>query len=374
MIGKNLGNVIITVTCDWDGLDYPLSEPYNPTGNPHFRFDCGIQAIAYFNKHFADRIPLTHFLCPVYFTRSKSLAGYYSSQISQLVKENHCEIGLHPHGWMSLMQACGVAPRDPVQDLSLPDWAAEENNRHGLSVPYRNDAGEEKIDYGHGVPLGVYHQGEILHLVERARALLAKNKIIESGSDCISFRCGGWMANDAVLSAIQMVDPPFQFEASATDASFFANSNGALSDWLTQLWGAQRQTEDSYLANGLFLSAYPNGINICGRSNDVSAAQPRKIQKLLELPDTAILADYVEADYMKEQIDHAIAMASKQSSDLYVSLGFHLESGGDPRFGRHFGYIERVVEALEYVEQQYAAREKIRYLTIAEAGKRFLQV
>ncbi|MGH7453104.1 MAG: hypothetical protein ACRENG_17275, partial [bacterium] len=292
---------------------------------------------------------------------------------SHLIKAGNSEIGLHIHGWISLMQACGVTPRDPVQDQSLPDWGAREHNRYGLCVPYRNDAGEEKIDYGHGVPLGVYHQDEIYQMVEKGRELLIENKIIALSNDCISFRCGGWMANDAVLAAIQMVEPPFQYETSAVDASFFANGSGVLDHWLAQLWGPQRQIENSYLTNSLFLSAYPNGINIYAHSNDVSEAQPRKMQKLLELPDTAILADYVDADYMQAQIDNVVAASSQQSSEVYVSLGFHLESGGDPRFGMRFGHIERVIEVLEYVEQQYAATDRIQYLTIAEAGKHFLQ-
>lgn len=97
------------------------------------------------------------------------------------------------------------------------------------------------------------------------------------------------------------------------------------------------------------------------------------IQRLLEMPDTAILADYVSADYMKEQINHALAAASQQTSDVYVSLGFHLESGGDPRFGNVHGHIEKVIETLKYVEQQDAKQGRIQYFTIAEAGKRFLQ-
>jgi hypothetical protein len=368
-----MGNVIITVTCDWDGLDYPLNEQYNPAGTPHFRFDHGIEAIEYFNRKFAERIPLTHFICPVYFTRSRLLAEYYAGKTARLIQESKCEIGLHLHCWISLMHACGVVPRDPVQDQSIPDWGAKANNRYGLYVFYRNDTGEEKIDYGHGVPLGVYPQEEILQVVKRGRALLFDNKIIESNGDCVSFRCGGWMANDAVLAAIQKVEPSFQYEASAVDAGFFANGGDALHDWLAQLWGPKRQTAAPYLTNRLFLSAYPNGINICGHSNDVTAAQPRKIQSLLEIPDTAILADYVQADYMKEQIHRALAIASQQTSEVYLSLGFHLESGGDPRFGRVFGHIERVIETLEYVEQHDAMNERIKYLTIAEAGKRFSQ-
>lgn len=365
-------HVIITVTCDWDGLDYPLNGQHNPTGNLHFRFDRGMQAIQYFNKKFADCIPLTHFICPVYFTRSQGLAEYYTGKITRLIEESNCEIGLHLHCWMSLMRDCGVAPKDPVQDQSIPDWGAKENNRYGLCVPYRNDAGEEKIDYGHGVPVGVYHQEEIQQMVERGRTLLVENKIIQSSGDCVSLRCGGWMANDAVLAAVQMVEPFFQYEASAVDAGFFARGGGTLHDWLAQLWGPKRQTEAPYLANSFFLSAYPSGINIYGRANDVTAAQPRKIQRLLEIPDTAILADYVEADYIKEQIHRALEIASPQTSEVYLSLGFHLESGGDSRFGKIFGHIERVIEVLEYVEQHDTMKGKIEYLTIAEAGKRFL--
>lgn len=368
-----MAKVIITVTCDWDGLDYPLNGQYNPSGNLHFRFDRGMQAIQYFNEKFANRVPVTHFICPVYFTRSQGLAEYYAGKMTQLIQESNCEIGLHLHGWISLMHACGVAPRDPVQDRSVPDWAAKENNRYGLCVPYRNDVGDEKIDYGHGVPVGVYAQDEIQQMVERGRALLVENKIIPSSGDCVSFRCGGWMANDAVLTALQIVKPFFQYEASAVDASFFAKGGGTLDDWLAQLWGPKRQTETPYLANSLFLSAYPNGINIYGRANDVTAAQPRKIQRLLEIPDTAILADYVEADYMKEQIHRALEIAMPQTTEVYLSLGFHLESGGDPRFGRIFGHIERVIEALEYFEQHDAMKGAIEYLTIAEAGKRFSQ-
>jgi hypothetical protein len=114
-----MGKTIIAVTCDWDGLDYPLNGQYNPEGNSHFRFDRGVQAIEYFDKIFDRRIPLTHFICPVYFTRSKFLAEYYSDKISNLIKTSHCEIGLHIHGWISLMEACGVVPKEARMRTTL---------------------------------------------------------------------------------------------------------------------------------------------------------------------------------------------------------------------------------------------------------------
>jgi hypothetical protein len=368
-----MAQVIITVTCDWDGLDYPIGEPHNSAGNPHFRFSRGVQAIRHFNRIFAGRVPITHFICPVYFTRSKSLAEYYVTETKHLIKESNCEIGLHIHGWLSLMRACGIAARDPVKDPSLPDWGERESNRYGLCVPFLTGDGEEKVDYGHGVPLGIYRQEEISRIVEKGRELLVDNGIIESSEDCASFRCGGWLANDAVFAALQIVAPPFQYEASAADASFFAGNDGTLARWLVQLWGSKKQPHGSYLANSLFLAAYPNGIDIRGRSNEVAEAQPRMIQKLLEIPDTAILADYVKASYMTEQIDRAVGLAAQQACDIYISLGFHIESGGDPRFGKVFGHIEEVIEALGHVNQKYAQTGRIQYLTIAEAGRRFLR-
>lgn len=368
-----MAKVIITVTCDWDGLDYPLEAPHNPARQPHFRFDRGLEAIQHLNALFENRIPVTHFICPVYFSRSQALAEYYAGRMVQLFKNRRDEIGLHLHGWMSLVQTCGVVPRDPIQDHTLPDWGARGGDRLGLSVPYKNDAGEEKIDYGHGVPLGVYQQYEIFQMLENGRMLLVQHQLIAAREDCRSFRCGGWMANDAILTALQLATPPFLYEASTVDASFFAKESGTLSGWLAQLWGATRQEKESFLANSIFLAAYPEGINIFAQSNTVATAQPRRLQNLLALPDTAILADYVTADYMKEQIDHAIAQASAQAADVYLGLGFHLESGGDPRFGTHFGHIERVIAVLKYVEQQYGATADIEFLTIADAGRHFLQ-
>ena len=367
-----MGKGIVTVTCDWDGLDYPLHAPYNPDNAPHFRFARGIQAIQHFNALFDDRIPLTHFICPVYCTRSKLLTEHYAGEIAALTKNSNCEVGLHIHGWMSLMRACGVSPRDPVKDHSVPDWGEQPGDRFGLSVSYENDAGEMAIDYGHGVPMGVYRRDEIMRLLEQGRELIVATGIINSREACLSFRSGGWMCNDAVFQALQSTAPPFQFEASAVDASFFAARNGLLDHWLAQLWGAEDQPEDSYLANRLFRSAYANGINVLAHGNEVSAAQPKILGSLLEIPDTAILADYVDADYMKAQIDGAAATAERQTDDVYVSLGFHLESGGDPRRGKVFGHIEEVVAALEYVKQKYTAGE-VQYLTIPEAGRRFLR-
>ncbi|MCG3153849.1 MAG: hypothetical protein DKINENOH_00439 [bacterium] len=368
-VSGEIAAVIITVTCDWDGLDYPVAGPHNPGADRHFRFHRGLQAIQYFNRHFGGRIPLTHFICPVYFTRSLRLTGYYAPRISELVAHSNCEVGLHLHGWMSLVQACGLTPADPVQDPELPDWGTQGENRLGLSVPYVDDAGLARLDYGHGVPLGVYPQDEIVQLAQAGRGLLLANQIIASAEACRSFRCGGWLANDAVLAALQNTQPAFQYEASAVDAAFFPAGSGALADWLRQLWGSRRQSAQTFLSNQLFLAAYPQGLAIHTHSNAVTEAQPRLIQNLLEIPDTALLADYVEAGFMVDQVARARAAVAQQESDVYVSLGFHLESGGDPRFGKVFGHLERVIEALDEIERRYGGA--IHYLTIAEAGRRW---
>ncbi len=361
--------VIITVTCDWDGLDYPVAGPHNPGADRHFRFNRGLQALQHFNRHFGGRIPLTHFICPVYFTRGRRLTEYYAPRIAELIAHSHCEVGLHLHGWMSLVQACGLTPADPVQDTALPDWGAQGENRLGLSVPYVDEAGALRLDYGHGVPLGVYSQDEIVQLAQAGRGLLLANQILPNAEACLSFRCGGWLANDAVLAALQNTQPAFQYEASAVDAALFPAGSGTLADWLRQLWGSRRPSAQSFLSNQLFLAAYPRGLAIHTHGNEVTEAQPRLIQNLLEIPDTALLADYVGAGFMVDQVARAVAAAAQQNIGVHVSLGFHLESGGDPRFGKVFGHLERVIEALDEIERRYAGA--IRYLTIAEAGRRW---
>jgi len=155
--------------------------------------------------------------------------------------------------------------------------------------------------------------------------------------------------------------------------SFFATRSSVLDRWLARLWGSEQQARDSFLSNSRFLEVYSEGLQVLAHENEVSAAQPQKIQKLVEIPDTAILADYVSADYMQDQIDRAVVNAREHSREVYVSIGFHLESGGDPRFGNAFGHIEKVIEVLQHCQQLYERRGEIEYLTIAEAGERLLQ-
>jgi hypothetical protein len=94
---------------------------------------------------------------------------------------------------------------------------------------------------------------------------------------------------------------------------------------------------------------------------DIQASQPVEIQSLIELPDTCVLADYVTGDQMTLHIDLAKQLAESQSEDVFISIGFHVDSIDEDDFNAH------MVKAL----QKGKGDKSVKYLTIADAGARF---
>lgn len=369
-----MSDVIITVTCDWDGLDYYMGKKHrgkdlNPKQDPNFRFKKGIEAIAAFNKKFPN-IPITHFICPAYFQRGTSLTNLYSKEITQKALKSSDEIALHIHCWISTVSCTNYL--DPVRDLKVPDWGRNTGDSLGMYVPYYN-SGKAVIDYGHGVPFGKYAPNQIKHIIDQANKILS----IYLGKKAVSFRCGGWMTCDKVFDAL--IDQGFTHEASAVPGSYFPAHSKALKrtpsildTWLSKLWSNTTATED-YLKNIQFLNVYGKKmptVNTLNQHQDIiKYFQPKKIKQststktITEVPDTGLLADYVTPKWMKEHIDNAITLS--QSKDIYISLGFHLESGGDPRFGTKFGLIERLEKVLDYFAKKATT---IKYKTISQVN------
>jgi hypothetical protein len=363
-----MAKVILTVTCDWDALDYEYTNYDTGTSYvPPERFNNGVGAVKKFHELFGGEIPITHFICPAYFTRKSKHEATYAEGMNTLAKRGD-EVALHIHCWKSLVNACGVTFLDP-RDKTVPDWGRTDDSPFGLKVG---------SDYGHGVPLGAYSYGDIVKLMDASRALLCKKVGIEKAS-CVSFRSGGWMTSDSVFKAVESLG--FQYEASAVNYKFFDNKwETTLDKWLSALWGGG--TSDEFLSNRRFRIPYhklPTG------PSNVTALQPCTAGLLVELPDTGVLADYVEVKWMKNHIKDAVKLASDSPQDIYISLGFHLESGGDTRFaddgfsskafgGKKFGEtgcIGKLVEVLYWARETYG--DGIAYQTIAQAGSKFLK-
>src|SRR5256885_750274 len=125
-----MANVIITVTCDWDALDYKYTadKEYNPPD----RYSNGVKAILRFHELFKGSIPITHFICPAYFTRKSAHESTYAAGMKSL-RDKGDEIALHIHCWKSLIEFCGVTFRDP-KDHTVPDWGRSHGAPLGLQV------------------------------------------------------------------------------------------------------------------------------------------------------------------------------------------------------------------------------------------------
>lgn len=172
-----MGKAIITVTVDWDAMEEGEA------------FDEGIEEIASFHKKF-PLVPLTHYICPVYFIRGKNktsnkqkVAKLFMNKFKNSNAEND-EIGLHIHGWNSLVRYAKVPYKN------TPTY-------HGDESGFRSDFGET----GHGVPLGCYSKPFIKRIISESRKLLAASleSLSYQPNDIVGFRCGGWFSCDNIL-------------------------------------------------------------------------------------------------------------------------------------------------------------------------------
>ncbi|MCP4112530.1 MAG: hypothetical protein GY749_44560 [Desulfobacteraceae bacterium] len=174
-----MGKAVITVTVDWDGADNKKISIFNR----------GIGAILSFNNEFKT-IPLTHYICPVFFTRNKELSNYYQQVIRQVVKGSACEVGLHVHCWKSLMKYCGLFT-DESDFMNIPTFYS--NPAIDPFVEYEDDLSVPMEDKGHGIPLGAYEKKDIEVIINKSRQLLLEYQIADE-NDLVGFRCGGvWL-------------------------------------------------------------------------------------------------------------------------------------------------------------------------------------
>lgn len=289
-----MGTLYATVTVDWEG------EKIAPQN---------LNLLESFKTQYPN-IPLTHFICPAYFTRGADL----SREIEKIrALTQHDEVGLHIHCWRSLIAACHVTPR-------LQPRCQEDH----LSVQYRD--GEE--DTGFTVPLGVYTVAEIRKILRTSRDILVEHDLTTPEA-CVSFRCGAWLACDAVFSALSQEN----FLNDASGVSFYWASElieqimPTFAAWIRQLWGNCETRDPPYLANTISHRAYPDGVQGCLAPNELTISMPQVLANgIVEIPDTGVLMDYTPQTVLYYYIQQAWRLSKQQ--DTYISFGFHLESAG----------------------------------------------
>ncbi len=329
-----MGKLYATVTVDWEG--------------ERIRNSC-LDLLEFFKTQYPE-IPLTHFICPAYFTRGEDLSEQLK-RIRTLTQND--EIGLHIHCWKSLITASNVTPVfQPT--LSVNDF----------TVPY----GKGKEDTGFTVPLGIYSGAEIKKILNAARQILVKNELT-TAEHCVSFRCGAWLACDSVFAALQKTG--FSNDASGVPAHWVSvvikDVMPTFAAWIEKLWGNSETTTPQYLINTLTHRVYPEGIESCFGLDDRTVSMPQVLENnILEIPDTGALIDYTPPIALYHYIKKAWNLSKHK--DTYISFGFHLESSDvKTAFSQNIPFLMALMQVLSKVTQEGI---QINYLKLHQVRKK----
>lgn len=302
---RRIGAVRVAVSVDWEGRE--LSE-------------ANLAAIERFRARFPE-VPLTHFLNAAYFTKPRTGPlrtsvedAAIATQIKRALRPQD-ELGLHLHGWRTLIEAAGV------EFQHAPNF-------WGSGKPLHPAGGDE----GHEVEIAAYSAEELERILRFSKRTLKERGGFEIGG---SFRAGGWVAPPHVQAAV--VAAGFSVDTSAVPPSWHEELAGlALRGRLQQLWGDVRPTTQPYRVRT------PAGA-------------------LLEMPDTCALADYVTAAEMTTHVREALSIQRRRPErEVYVHLGFHLETAAR--------YLPRLTEALEALRAD--AEPRLAFETLERSAAR----
>lgn len=300
---RRIGAVRLAISVDWEGRELDAKN---------------LAAIERFRTRFPE-VPLTHFLNAAYFTKGGAESGgdaAIAARIKRALRPQD-ELGLHLHGWRSLIEAAGV------EFQQAPSF-------WGAGKPLKPVGGDE----GHEVEIAAYSAVELERILTFSKETLRKRGGFEIGG---SFRAGGWVAPPHVLEGVAAAG--FGVDTSAVPPSWHEELSGlALRGRIQQLWGQVRPTTQPYRVQT------PKGV-------------------VIEMPDTGALADYVTAREMTTHVREALARQRlRPDGEIYVHLGFHLETAARylPRLAQALTRLRTDADprlALETLEQS-AARAK----------------
>lgn len=261
---RRVGAVRVAISVDWEGRE--LSE-------------ANLVAIERFRARFPE-VALTHFLNAAYFTKPGVNDEALAARIRRVIRPQD-ELGLHLHGWRSLIEAAGV------EFKTSPNFWGE-----GKAL--KPVGGDE----GHEVEIASYSTEQLKQILTFSKTTLQERGGFSIGG---SFRAGGWVAPPHVLEAVRAAG--FGVDTSAVPPSWHDELAGlALRSRIQQLWGDIRPTTQPYRVTT------PAGV-------------------VVEMPDTGCLADYVTAREMTQHVREALARQRRRpDAEVYVHLGFHLET------------------------------------------------
>ncbi|MBX3185896.1 MAG: hypothetical protein KF819_02730 [Labilithrix sp.] len=281
------GKIQLMVTVDWEGRD--------------LRED-NLRAMENLNRRF-PQVKIIHFLNAGYYTKQAADRADVTARINRAVRPID-EKGLHIHGWKRLFEASGVTFRGAP---TFWGTSLDANGRECID------------DCGHEVPISLYTSDELRKVVKLSLDTLER----EGFGRAKSFRCGGWMAKQAVRDAIAAEG--IKYEHSAVPTVFLQEKlgNRPVYGWLTELWQGTTNVSQPF-------------------AMDASAAT------LTEIPDNGGLADYVDAQKMID-VFHAnkAQYLRDRRRNVVVSIGFHHETAAM--------YLPQLETALAKIYEEAAA-------------------
>lgn len=299
-----MAEIKICITIDWEGEDL-----------------LGVDGLARMRKQFKDDIPVTHFICPNYFTKpaeSKRAAEI----IWQFIRPED-EIGLHIHCYRKLIESIpGVHFRN---DLNYHNVPGRLRRIIGKRIPWILP----EIT-GRGVPLTVYPVEEMERILNHSKLLLMNSLNLKELS---GFRAGGWLTNDLLLDLTKKAG--FHYDSSAVPPAIFSkgysstdkgnmvddygDNNGLFTQLLLSVWGNTKNT-GSFSINSNILAANNNKAVSVG-------SQPYYIGSLLEIPNNFALSDFAlpEVTVMPLVKKYLKELETRPEGDFVIVYGCHQE-------------------------------------------------
>ncbi len=270
------GRVVVAVTIDWEGIE--ITDEARTT---------------------LDRLrarmpgPVTHFVCPAYFTRSPAVPV----ERLRTAIERDDEVAIHVHAWRSLVAAARIEPRTSPSVLT---------GTHEELTEFPSDSGYE-------TDLDVYSVSELRSILRDSRARLAEKGLAASSS----FRAGGFLATPKVVRALR--SEGFTVDSSAFSRAAIARGGDAFAtERIGQLWPSIDANTQPF-----FLDPQPGAI--------------------LEVP-ISVFADYSSAAEIHAVLDAALARLDRDPRrDVFVVLAWNLETAP----GEIAGVLESAIARLD---------------------------
>jgi hypothetical protein len=300
----------------------------------------------------APNIPVTHFICPAYFTSGIRKAD---ERIKRVIRDMD-EVALHVHCYKSLIDYSGIAFR--VAENYYNRWVSKLIGH--LPKPLQHTLNQHLVS-GRGVPLGVYNNEEIRKIIKDS-ALILKSHL---HPDKISgFRAGGWLLRDDVFTILHEVGmsydssavPPetmsqgYSLHAEGNNLDDYGQTYGHFTELIKRLWGGRLET-GGFLQN--------RKIRTVTRSQPITkVTSPFSINGIFEMPNNGSLSDFASTNKtLIPLFEKLLGLCEKESKPVFLNFGCHQEGPAT--------YKLETVEFLKYLEPY---KKEITFMTVAQAA------